>query len=130
MPRVINTTSATIHAGGRAFPPRVPVNLSRRFRLEALQPYLESGRLEAEGLPTAAPATDSSVLSSASTTDPRTEALRRAVEQLDSDDADHWTRDGRPDLNTVNSLLPEGTESFSAAERDDCWARIRAEAEE
>lgn len=59
----------------------------------------------------------------------RKAVIRSAINALSDDDDDHWTNDGRPDVHALNDHMPEGSERVTAAERDDAWSAMQAEAE-
>lgn len=56
--------------------------------------------------------------------DPRAEAIKSAIAQLDPNNAEHWLQDGRPSLSVVAQLTGF---NVLAAERDQIWAKIQTE---
>ena len=53
----------------------------------------------------------------------RAELVAAVLEQVSIDD---YTKTGRPDVDAVNRLLPEGEPPVSAEERDAVWAALQA----
>lgn len=53
----------------------------------------------------------------------RREAVADAIEQVDEGD---YTKSGKPDVDAINRLMPEGAAPVSADERDAVWTELQA----
>ena len=51
--------------------------------------------------------------------DPRLTEIRRIISEELNDD--EYTSDGRPQVDAINALLPEGMEPLTAKDRDSIW---------
>lgn len=114
--QIINTTKTDLRiAAGHIVPGNgsasVPADvLASARRRRVVRAWFFCGALVegAEGEPTLA----------------RDELIGDAIFEISSDD---FTKAGKPDVDAINALMPEGQPKVTAAERDRIWAEIEAE---
>ncbi|WAR43604.1 hypothetical protein [Methylomonas rapida] len=57
--------------------------------------------------------------------DPRMDAIKAAIAQLDANNAEHWLSDGKPGIDAITALTGF---KVLAAERDQAWNQIKTQA--